>query len=282
VARWRVVVAAKKQRKEELTRRKSQKQADAIRIQLAARGIPNEAIEAIGAVSDKPTVAIAVLERIEVDPEEDGGLAMCPANLRAVERQPPAGGVTAMPADKATTDRDGDGLLDAVDQCPDQVGPAENRGCPDTDDDEDGVIDRLDNCPDEKGTAANFGCKAKQLVQITATQLKILDMVHFETNKAKIKRKSHRLLDNVAAVLAKHPKISRIRVEGHTDSQGDDGSNRDLSQRRAESVREYLIAKGIAPGRLDAFGFGEEKPIADNKTSKGRAANRRVEFNIVE
>ena len=284
VARWRVVVAAPKQRNEDLTRRKSQRQADAIRLQLVAKGIPNDAIEAIGAVSDRTTVAIAVVERIEVDPSEDGGLAMCPASMRAVERQPPAGGATAMTGggEQASGDRDGDGLMDGVDQCPEESGPAENRGCPDTDLDEDGVLDRLDNCPDEKGTAANQGCVAKQLVVITQTQLKILDTVHFDTGKASIKRRSFPLLDNVAAVLLKHPKISRVRVEGHTDDRGNDEKNRTLSQARAESVRDYLVSKGVPAERLDAYGFGEEKPIADNRGSKGRAANRRVEFNIVE
>jgi OOP family OmpA-OmpF porin len=281
VSKWRVVVAAKKQRKEEATRIKSQKQADAIRIHLASRGIDNERIEAIGAVSDTPTVAIAVLERAEAG-DEGMAQAFCPANLRAVERQPPEGGLTAMPVEsKGQKDRDADGLMDAVDQCPDQSGPSENRGCPDTDLDEDGVIDRVDNCPDEKGTAKNHGCVEKQLVVITQTSLKILDVVHFETGKAKIKSRSHKLLNNVASVLSKHPEIKRIRIEGHTDDKGDDTSNRELSQQRAESVRAYLVSQGVGEDRLDAFGFGEEKPIAPNSSSKGRAQNRRVEFNIV-
>ena len=278
VAKWRVVVAAKKQKKEEATRIKSQRQADAIRIQLAARGIENDRIEAVGAVSDNPTVAIAVLERVEA---QDGfNQALCPANLRAKERNAPEGGLTAMPAQGK--DRDSDGLMDAVDQCPDQSGPAENRGCPDTDLDEDGVIDRVDNCPDEKGTEKNYGCKEKQLVVITRTSLKILDVVYFETNKATIKKRSHKLLDNVAAVMSKHPEIKRIRVEGHTDDKGDDAYNKELSQKRAESVRAYLVGKGIPEDRLEATGFGEEKPIAENTSSKGRAQNRRVEFNIVD
>ena len=280
VARWRVVVAAKKQKKEEATRIKSQRQADAVRIQLAARGIENDRIEAIGAVSESPTVAIAVLERVEAKEGEGFAQAMCPANLRAKERNAPEGGLTAMPA--GNKDRDGDGLMDAVDQCPDQAGPAENRGCPDTDLDEDGVIDRVDNCPDEKGSEKNYGCKEKQLVVITRNQLKILDVVHFETGKARIKSRSHKLLDNVAAVLGKHPEIKRIRVEGHTDDKGDDAFNKDLSQKRAESVRAYLVGKGIGEDRLEATGFGEEKPIAENTSSKGRAQNRRVEFNIVD
>ena len=272
VAKWRVVVAAKKQKKEEATRIKSQRQADAIRIQLAARGIENERIEAVGAVSDNPTVAIAVLERVEA--EGDGfNQAMCPANLRAKERNAPEGGLQAMPADAKSKDRDGDGLMDAVDQCPDQSGPAENRGCPDTDLDEDGVIDRVDNCPDEKGTEKNYGCKEKQLVVITRTSLKILDVVYFETGKAKIKSRSHKLLDNVAAVMSKHPEIKRIRVEGHTDDKGDDAYNKDLSQKRAESVRAYLVGKGI--GRRTASRRpGSARRSRSPRTPRARAARR--------
>jgi outer membrane protein OmpA-like peptidoglycan-associated protein len=279
VVKWRVVVASKKQKTDEVTRQKSQKQADAIRIQLASRGISNERIEAVGAVSDNVTVAIAVLERAAAE-SDDGGMAMCPENLRAHERGAPTGPVAAMP-DPGAGDKDGDGITDATDQCPNESGPAENRGCPDTDLDEDGVIDRLDNCPDEKGTEKNYGCKDKQLVVITETSLKILDVVYFDTGKATIQKRSNRLLDNVASVLAKHPEIKKIRVEGHTDDRGDDAFNKDLSQRRADSVREYIIAKGVGAERVDSYGFGEEKPIAPNSNKKGQAANRRVEFNIV-
>jgi outer membrane protein OmpA-like peptidoglycan-associated protein/opacity protein-like surface antigen len=179
-------------------------------------------------------------------------------------------------------DDDGDGLLDAADKCPREKGPAENRGCPDTDRDGDGVVDRLDNCPDEPGTAANHGCKKKQLAVITQTSIKILDRVYFNSNQATIQRRSNRLLDNVASVLRNHPEIPKIRIEGHTDDKGDDAYNKDLSQRRAERVRMYLIEKGVGEDRLEALGFGEEKPVSSNRTNKGRAANRRVEFNIVD
>jgi len=179
-------------------------------------------------------------------------------------------------------DDDKDGVLDASDKCPREAGPVENHGCPDTDRDKDGVVDRLDNCPDEPGTAANHGCKKKQLVQITQTSLKILDKVYFNTNKATIMKRSNRLLNNVAAVIVNHPEIPKIRIEGHTDDKGKDDYNKDLSQRRADRVRMYLIEKGVPEDRLEAVGFGEEKPVAENSTSKGRAANRRVEFNFAD
>ena len=179
-------------------------------------------------------------------------------------------------------DDDKDGVLDAADKCVREAGPVENKGCPDTDRDGDGVVDRLDNCPDEKGTAANHGCKKKQLVQITQTSLKILDKVYFNTNKATIMKRSNRLLDNVAKVIIAHPEIPRIRIEGHTDDKGKDDYNKDLSQRRADRVRLYLIEKGVPDDRLESVGYGEEKPVAENTSSKGRAANRRVEFNFAD
>ena len=177
-------------------------------------------------------------------------------------------------------DNDADGVLDAADHCPGDKGPVENNGCPDTDKDKDGVVDRLDNCPDEPGTEANHGCKKKQLVVLTQTQLKILDKVYFHSNKDRIRGRSHRLLNNVAQVLINHPEI-KVRIEGHTDARGDDAYNKDLSQRRASAVMTYLVKKGVPAERLEAVGFGEEKPVASNDTPAGRAQNRRVEFNIV-
>ncbi|MBN2362197.1 MAG: OmpA family protein [Deltaproteobacteria bacterium] len=178
-------------------------------------------------------------------------------------------------------DSDGDGLTDDQDKCPQEAGPAENNGCPDTDRDGDGIVDRLDNCPDEAGVKENNGCQAKQLVVLKQEKIEILDKVYFAFNKAVIEKRSFKLLDNVAAVLKAHPEILKIRVEGHTDSTGDADYNRKLSQERADAVRAYLAQQGVEEARLEAAGYGPDKPIEDNKTKDGRAKNRRVEFNIV-
>jgi outer membrane protein OmpA-like peptidoglycan-associated protein/opacity protein-like surface antigen len=178
-------------------------------------------------------------------------------------------------------DNDADGLLDAKDKCPNVSGPVENSGCPDTDADKDGVVDRLDNCPDEAGTEANHGCKAKQLVVITKDQLKILDQVHFAMGTAKLTKASNPLLDNIARVMLSHLEIWKVKVEGYTDDVGKPEKNLKLSQDRAKAVVDYLVKKGVAPERLEAIGHGQDNPIGDNKTAKGREANRRVEFNIV-
>jgi outer membrane protein OmpA-like peptidoglycan-associated protein len=179
-------------------------------------------------------------------------------------------------------DNDGDGILDAADACPNEKGVPENKGCPDKDADGDGVVDRLDNCPAEKGVKENAGCAKKQLVVLTAEKLEILDSVYFKLNKAIIEARSFPLLDNVASILKGHPELKAVRIEGHTDSQGDDTSNLKLSQARAEAVRDYLVKKGVEAGRLTPLGYGEARPIATNDTKEGRAKNRRVEFNLGE
>ena len=178
-------------------------------------------------------------------------------------------------------DQDNDGLTDDKDKCRDQAGPVETSGCPDADRDGDGIVDRLDNCPDEAGDKVNNGCQAKQLVVLKAEKIEILDKVYFAVDKAVIEKRSNALLDNVAAVLKSHPEILKMRVEGHTDSTGNADHNRKLSQDRASAVKVYLVKAGIDEARLEAVGFGPDKPIEDNKTKDGRAKNRRVEFNIV-
>jgi outer membrane protein OmpA-like peptidoglycan-associated protein len=179
-------------------------------------------------------------------------------------------------------DDDGDGVLDTVDSCPRQVGPAANHGCPDPDRDGDGVVDRLDNCPDEPGPPENFGCAKQQLVELTAERIQILQAVYFKTNSDVIEKRSFPLLDNVAAVLRAHPEVKQVRVEGHTDNQGKAAYNLKLSDRRAASVMKYLIGKNIEPSRLSAQGYGDARPISDNKTAVGREKNRRVVFTIID
>jgi outer membrane protein OmpA-like peptidoglycan-associated protein len=177
-------------------------------------------------------------------------------------------------------DNDKDGVLDAADRCIIVPGVEANQGCPDTDGDGDTVVDRLDRCPTEIGPPDNMGCPEQKLVKVGTDKLEIVESVYFTLNKATIEVRSYPLLDNVAAVLKVHAEL-RIRVEGHTDSQGDETYNLALSQRRSQSVVEYLVGKGIDRARLEAQGYGESKPIADNRSRGGRAQNRRVVFSII-
>ncbi|MBK7389874.1 MAG: OmpA family protein [Bacteroidetes bacterium] len=148
------------------------------------------------------------------------------------------------------------------------------KGCPDTDGD--GVADNEDRCPTVKGNIANKGCP-----EITKEDVKkitqIASKIFFETNSDKLKVASTVQLDELANILKKYDAANLI-IEGHTDSQGEDEYNMSLSQKRTESVKMYLMGKGIMESRLTATGFGESKPIADNKTADGRAKNRRVEL----
>jgi outer membrane protein OmpA-like peptidoglycan-associated protein len=104
--------------------------------------------------------------------------------------------------------------------------------------------------------------------------------INFEFGKAVIKPESHPVLDSAAGILSNYPEVE-VEIQGHTDNIGSDAANLTLSQKRAESVRQYLIdVHMIEPVRLIAYGFGEIKPVADNATAEGRAQNRRVDFLI--
>jgi outer membrane protein OmpA-like peptidoglycan-associated protein len=182
-------------------------------------------------------------------------------------------------------DNDNDGLADKVDTCPndaeDKDGFEDDDGCPDPDNDKDSVLDKDDKCPNEPGVPPD-GCPQKyKLVVVTEKKIELKQTVFFDFNKATIRSVSFPLLDEVAQALKDHPKI-KVEVQGHTDSVGNDAFNLKLSQKRAESVRNYLIKKGISSDRMDPKGYGENVPIADNRTKAGRDQNRRVEFVITE
>jgi len=182
-------------------------------------------------------------------------------------------------------DNDGDGLSDKVDQCPNDAEDKDNfeddDGCPDLDNDKDGFADKDDKCPDVPGVAPD-GCPKKyNLVVVTAEKIELKQTVFFDFNRASIKNVSFALLNEVGQAMVDNPTI-KVEIGGHTDSVGNDASNLKLSQSRAESVRTYLIKRGIASNRMVPKGFGENVPIADNRTEAGRSQNRRVEFLITE
>ena len=197
--------------------------------------------------------------------------------------------------DACDDDVDGDGIPNAVDNCPttpnadqsdldrDGVGDA----C-DPDIDGDGILNERDQCPlepeDFDGFEDTDGCPEEGTgrVVLTCDAIEIRDAVHFHTNRDTIKPESFELLNQVADVLNSVSYIRLVRVEGHTDSQGRESYNMDLSNRRAAAVVKYLSERGVDTARLSSEGFGPARPIADNRTSAGRAQNRRVEFRIVE
>jgi outer membrane protein OmpA-like peptidoglycan-associated protein len=119
-------------------------------------------------------------------------------------------------------------------------------------------------------------------VEVKADRIEINEKIQFELDKAEIKEASHGLLNEIVDVLKEHVDIKKVDILGHTDSDGTDEYNQDLSDRRAKAVLQYLVNHGIEKKRLSAKGFGEGKPIADNETEEGKEKNRRVEFLITE
>ncbi|MCI0674007.1 MAG: OmpA family protein, partial [Myxococcaceae bacterium] len=170
---------------------------------------------------------------------------------------------------------------DGQDTCPNEPGPAEYEGCPDRDEDQ--IPDNIDRCPDLPGPAENDGCEFADEPQVVveSDRLRVRGNVLFETGKAKIQRQSFKMLDEVAAVLSKNMELGPVIIEGHTDDVGNRPYNQVLSERRARAVLEYLVGKGIAKERLRSSGFGEDRPVADNRTVLGRAKNRRVDFKLL-
>lgn len=182
-------------------------------------------------------------------------------------------------ANGCPVDSDKDGVADYLDKCPNTpMGiKVDENGCP-LDSDGDGINDVDDKCPDKPGPASNFGCPELKK-EVRNLFKKAMNGIQFETGKDIIKKISYPILDQIVAVMELNEEYN-LTISGHTDNVGNDDLNMDLSQRRAASVRQYLINKGIDEKRLTSIGYGETKPIADNKTSKGRALNRRVEFEI--
>ena len=218
-------------------------------------------------------------------------------------------------------DSDGDGVFDAVDRCPNQpqgdIPDPDRPGCPDEDSDHDGVTNHRDSCPNEPagqfadprrpgcpigdrdhdGIADNVdhcpdqpgapdpnpernGCPG--LVQLDQGQIRIMRPVFFATRRDTILERSFAVLQAVANALVAVPSIHRVAIEGHTDDVGPDEFNMDLSNRRAQSVMAWLITHGVEPGRLEAHGHGETRPLVPNQSRGAREANRRVEFHITD
>ena len=183
-------------------------------------------------------------------------------------------------------DNDADGVPDKADKCPNEPEDKDNfedaDGCPDPDNDKDGVLDPVDKCPNDPGPADNDGCPKKyEHIVVTQEKIELKQKVFFDTNKATIQPRSFSLLDEIAQVLRSRPTMT-VRIEGHTDSRGKRAHNMQLSQARAESVRQHLVGLGIDPSRMQAQGYGPDQPIETNKTAAGREKNRRVEFFITQ
>jgi OOP family OmpA-OmpF porin len=185
-------------------------------------------------------------------------------------------------------DRDGDGIPDQYDKCPDvpedKDGIDDGDGCPEDDADNDGIPDAQDACPKEPGQKntdpKKNGCPT--FIKVEGNVVRIMQQVHFATGSAVILPESFPMLQEISSLLKANKGIKKMSIEGHTDNRGAADLNKKLSADRAAAVRTYLIQRGVEEGRLESHGFGLEKPIETNDTDQGRAANRRVEFKILD
>lgn len=174
---------------------------------------------------------------------QEAAIEECDGKTAAAARPKPA--MVAAPVVAAKIDSDGDGVTDDLDKCPDS--------------------------PSDKPVDAD-GCTIVSVV---------LKDVKFESNSSDLTASSHEQLDKAVDAMNKYDQL-RIEIQAYTDSMGEAAYNQYLSEQRANSVRDYMIGKGIATSRMEAKGYGESSPIADNGTRDGRAENRRVELKIIE
>jgi outer membrane protein OmpA-like peptidoglycan-associated protein len=185
-------------------------------------------------------------------------------------------------------DADKDGILDVEDACVNEPGiktdDPKTNGCPPPKDtDEDTVMDPEDACPTVKGKPnkdpKKNGCPE---ARVEKGRIVIIERVEFEYNSAKLQKDSERVLQAVLDILKERTDVTKISIEGHTDDRGNADYNKGLSGRRAQTVEQWFVARGVAKNRLKSAGFGKERPIDSNDTEEGRQNNRRVEFHIVE
>ncbi|WP_343330684.1 OmpA family protein [Polaribacter staleyi] len=206
-----------------------------------------------------------VMDQLDVEPNTPKG-AMVYGNGQAV-------------------DADKDGLPDYKDKCPLEYGPISNEGCPlNVDTDGDGVMDGKDLCPNTPGPVENRGCPKQEVVppvNITQQIGLLATSIYFDTNSDKIKLISYSTIDQIIMLMKKIPDVKFV-IEGHTDDRNSDKYNLYLSQRRAESVRKYMIKQGIVNDRLKPKGYGESRPKFSNANAGGRQLNRRVEIKPID
>jgi OOP family OmpA-OmpF porin len=219
-----------------------------------------------GKHEDKAPVPVAVVSK---DTDVDGVMDendQCPGT--------PAGVKVDDKGCVVSNDDDKDGVPNEVDQCPatPENAPVDQTGCP-TDTDADNVKDYMDKCPNTPaGTQVDdMGCPLESKAR------GVLKGVTFQSGGAVLTTNAHAVLDLVAEELKKFPEV-KVEVQGHSDATGNEASNLTLSQKRAQSVVDYLVTQGVPAAQMTAKGYGQSMPIADNKKAAGRELNRRVEI----
>lgn len=236
--------------------------------------IPND-----GGLGDEVAALKARVDKIDADLKDDDKDGI--ANYLDEEKDTPEGTPVDSKGRKVESklgDMDADGVKDEDDFCPTIAGSKSAQGCPDAD--ADGVADFIDACPNEKGTKENNGCAKKVNEMGDASKLPAeVRALQFDLGKATIKNKYKKSLDILVKTMKNNPNFNLV-ISGHADPTGAEALNNQLSQERADAVKNYLVSKGIDASRLTTQGFGSSKPVASNDTEAGRAQNRRVDFGV--
>ena len=228
---------------------------------------------------DRGLMTLEMQTMVSVDKDNDGimdDVDQCPEIPEDIDRFEDQDGCPDY-------DNDKDGIYDSRDKCPlepeDKDGFDDLDGCPDPDNDQDGIVDASDGCPNDAETLNGFkdqdGCPDEKPQEIKQTL--ILEGVNFRTGSAELLDESYSILDNVFNSLEAFPNV-RVEISGHTDNIGNARANMMLSLDGAQSVKDYLANRGIDPNRIAVRGAGESEPVGSNRTAKGRAKNRRIEF----
>lgn len=236
--------------------------------------IPND-----GGLGSEVAALKARVDKIDADLKDDDKDGI--ANYLDEEKDTPEGTPVDSKGRKVESklgDMDADGVKDEEDFCPTIAGSKSAQGCPDAD--ADGVADFIDACPNEKGTKENNGCAKKVNEMGDASKLPAeVRALQFDLGKATIKNKYKKSLDILVKTMKNNPNFNLV-ISGHADPTGAEALNNQLSQERADAVKNYLVSKGIDASRLTTQGFGSSKPVASNDTEAGRAQNRRVDFGV--
>lgn len=186
-------------------------------------------------------------------------------------------------------DNDGDRIPDDEDSCPndpeDRDGFEDTDGCPDHDNDGDGIVDVDDACPNEpevvNGIDDQDGCPDRGLIEFVNDRIVLDDRVLFAYDRAFIRPRAGDVLDAIITLWRQHPEWERVRIEGHTDIRGTPRYNQQLSERRAQTVMEALIERGMPRGMIESIGHGETRPLNLGSREATHRRNRRVEFVVI-
>jgi OOP family OmpA-OmpF porin len=228
-----------------------------------------------GVTMDDMQMMRAEMEKMKKGMKDDDGDGV--PNYLDKEPATPAGNVVDMQGvtDPNRMDTDKDGIADSFDDCPEEEGKFAANGCPDMDGD--GVADKDDKCPNVAGVASNNGCP------VSTNQKVVMDAevgtVYFEVGKSAMSMKEAAKVSKIIDMMNSNPTYSVI-LKGHADKIGSFDLNQQLSDDRAAAVKKYMIQKGIDPLRITAVAYGSSFPLSTDNTSKSRANNRRVEFEV--